>query len=314
MSHAEQSARLRRREFLVRSAAAVSTLATARAVRAAEAPTPTGPLPSIPLGPHRISRLVAGWNPIGGHSHTTLDMAEAMREYFTTERLVEFLERCFRSGITTWQFDYTEKSVAAIRQLRERGVPMQLICLHAERAMDVPLQQVIADTKPIAIVHHGGVTDSKFRAGRAQDVRDFVKKVKDRGVLAGVSSHNPDNIRRVADEGWENDLFMCCFYNVSRSDEEQRKLLGTVTVGEPFLQCDPPAMTQVMRQVKQPCLGFKILAAGRACWSKRGTEQAFQWAFQNIKPTDGVIVGMFPRYSDQVSENAGYVRRFGASL
>ncbi|MBN1441781.1 MAG: hypothetical protein JXA90_03680, partial [Planctomycetes bacterium] len=25
------------------------------------------PLPAISLGPHRITRLVAGWNPIGGH-------------------------------------------------------------------------------------------------------------------------------------------------------------------------------------------------------------------------------------------------------
>ena len=47
----------------------------------------------------------------------------------------------------------------------------------------------------------------------------------DCGVLAGVSAHNPDCIKRVADEGWENDLFMCCFYYVTRPKEEQEKLL-----------------------------------------------------------------------------------------
>jgi hypothetical protein len=31
-----------------------------------------------------------------------------------------------------------------------------------------------------------------------------------------------------------------------------------------------------------------------------------------MKPTDGVIVGMFPRYSDEIAENAGYVRKYGA--
>jgi hypothetical protein len=143
-------------------------------------------------------------------------------------------------------------------------------------------------------------------------VRDFVKKVKDSGLLAGVSSHCPDHVKRIADAGWENDFFMACFYYVNRPAEEQRKLLGKVTVGEPFFESDPADMTAMMRQVSQPCLGFKILAAGRSCWSRPAVEQAFRWAFASIKPADGVIVGMFPRYSDQVGEDAGLAARYGA--
>jgi hypothetical protein len=175
----------------------------------------------------------------------------------------------------------------------------------------VPIKKVVDDAGPIAMVHHGGVTDGLFRAGKHQQVRDFVKKVHDHGMLAGVSSHCPDHIKRVADEGWENDLFMTCFYHLSRPAEEQKKLLGRVTVGEPFFDTDPIEMTNVVRQVKQPCLGFKILAAGRVCNSKPSIHRAFKFAFQNIKPIDGVIVGMFPRYSDEVSEDAECARVFG---
>jgi len=46
-------------------------------------------------------------------------------------------------------------------------------------------------------------------------VRDFVRKVHDAGVLAGVASHCPDYIKRMAEEGWENDLFMPGFYHIS---------------------------------------------------------------------------------------------------
>lgn len=54
-------------------------------------------------------------------------------------------------------------------------------------------------------------------------------------------------------------------------------------------------MTEVVRQVKQPCLGFKILGAGRHCAYQQMVRAAFQFAFENIKPTDGaIIVGMFP--------------------
>jgi len=38
---------------------------------------------------------------------------------------------------------------------------------------------------------------------------------------------------------------------------------------------------------------------------------AFQFAFENIKPTDGVIVGMFPWYFDEIGANAKYARELG---
>jgi len=279
---------------------------------AEQKPVPKPAMPTIALGKHRISRLVAGWNPIGGHSHTTLDMSKCMREYFTVENTVAFLQSCEKHGITAWQYDHTEKSVQVIERLREAGSKLKLICLHAERSVDAPIKTVVEETGPIALVHHGGVTDALFRANKAQSVRDYVKQVHDAGLLAGVSAHNPDNIRRIADQGWENDFFMCSFYYVTRPGEDQQKSLGKVCVGEPFFESDPADMTKVIRQVPKPCLAFKILAAGRACWSKSSLEGAFKFALANIKPTDGLIVGMFPRYNDQVAEDAALVRKFGA--
>jgi hypothetical protein len=300
-----------RREFLGHlSAAAAAAVLGARA-GAAPPPAEGGPLPTLALGKHRISRLVAGWNPVGGHSHTTLDMARCMREWFTVERTADFLLGCARHGISAWQCDHTDKAVAALRLAREQGARLEVLCLHAERPVDAPLPTVVADLDPIAVVHHGGVTDAQFRAGRAGRVRDFVKKVKDLGLLAGVSSHCPDNVRHIAEAGWENDFFMTCFYYPTRPAEEQRRQLGKVTVGEPFFESDPADMTAVMRQVAKPCLGFKILAAGRSCWSPPAVEQAFRQAFASIKPIDGVIVGMFPRYADQVAEDAALARKYG---
>ena len=302
-----------RRDFLRRiSSAAAAAAAFGQVGRAAEKQKSLPPMATIQLGKHTISRLVAGWNPVDGHSHSTANLRNAMREYFTPDNTVEFLANCERNGITAWQFDYTDKSVEVIRRRRAQGTKMRFICLHAERKTDVPIKQVLDDTAPIAVVHHGGVTDSLFRSGNSQQVHDFVKKVHDAGMLAGVSAHNPDNIQRIADEGWENDLFMCCFYFVSRPKEEQEKLLGKVAVYEPYFESDPLDMTKVIRQVRQPCLGFKILAAGRLCWSKPSINRAFKFAFSNIKPIDGVIVGMFPRYTDEVSEDAECARTFGA--
>ena len=77
--------------------------------------------------------------------------------------------------------------------------------------------------------------------------------------------------------------------------------------GDIYLQSDPPRMYRVMRQTSKPCFAFKILAAGRI--PDRGVDQAFRTAFESIKPTDGIYVGMFPRVKDEVKENAERVHR-----
>jgi hypothetical protein len=155
------------------------------------------------------------------------------------------------------------------------------------------------------------VTDRLFAEGKAVQVHDFVKTAHDCGVLAGVSAHNPDCIKRVADEGWEVDFFMTCFYFVTRKTAQKEVELPTLDISYPFFKDDPKVMTQVVRQVKQPCLGFKILAAGRLCTNQQTVRAAFKFAFESLKPIDGVIVGMFPWCFDEVNANAQFTRELG---
>lgn len=271
------------------------------------------PLPTIPLGDHHITRLIAGSNPISGYSYMGPILDQQMKEYFTPEQTTEFLWKCEKAGINTHQFSSPELMARVIRTLRERGSKMKFICLHSGGSEQNWVKQVVQDTEPIAIVHHGGVTDRLFREGKSREVHDFVKRVHDAGVLAGVSAHNPDCIKQIADEGWQVDLFMTCFYYLTRTPEEMKKMPTVVTlqIGYPFFASDPLEMTRVVRQVKQPCLGFKILAAGRMCSHDQQVEAAFKFAFEHLKPTDGVIVGMYPRYQDQIGQNAQYTRQFG---
>jgi hypothetical protein len=301
----------RRRDFLARVAglAAVTALDTKRIVAAGpESPPPAGPLPTIQLGKHRLSRLVAGSNPLLGYSYLGPHTDRHMKEYFTVERTVEFLWNCERAGITAHQFADPERALPYLRRLRERGSKLQFICLHSQRE---DLRRAIELTQAIAMVHHGGVTDRLFAEGKANLVHDYVKAAHDGGVLAGVSAHNPDCIRKMADEGWEADFFMTCFYFLTRKLAKSDFEAPTLDIAFPFLRDDPKTMTEVIRQVKQPCLGFKILAAGRLCADQQTVRAAFEFAFNNIKPADGVIVGMFPWCFDEVRANAQFTRELG---
>jgi len=309
----EPGGRPDRRTFLSQiSAATASGVALAAGHAEGAESTAAAPLPAIRLGEHRISRLVAGSNPINGYSYMGPNMDRHMREYYTAEQTVEFLQRCEQAGINAHQFSKPEMMADVIKALRDRGSKMKFLCLHA--AGREPIEKVVETTRPIAIVHHGGVTDRLFREGKSSEVHDFVKRVHDAGSLAGVSAHNPDCIRRIAHEGWQVDLFMTCFYYITRPEEEMARMppVVTVQVGHAFFADDPLRMTEVVRQVPQPCLGFKILAAGRMGYAKKTVEEGFKFAFAHIKPGDGVIVGMYPRFHDEIHDNAQYTRQFGA--
>jgi len=311
-----------RRRFLQQvSAGAAAALGgplglPAGASEAEEVPPSTVPasLPTIAIGRYSLTRLIAGSNPISGYSHSTRNLSEHMKEYFTHDRIVAFVERCEKMGINAWQTGHgpDERIVRALGTLRERGSKVHWFCLAWEGDGHRPLGEVLA-LKPIAVVHHGGVTDRLFRSNQKEKVHDFVKKAHDAGVLAGVSSHNPDHIAFVEDKGWENDFFMTCFYNVTRPAEEIRSKLGTVPLGEPFLESDRDLMSAVVRQVKRPCLAFKILAAGHLCWDDKSVESAFDYAFSHVKKGDGVIVGMYPRFSDEIAKNVELTLKYAAT-
>jgi hypothetical protein len=305
-------------QFTVASgvAASATTAATER-VASAESADAAEPLPSIALGSHRISRLIAGSNPLNGYSYLGPHMDRHMREYFTPDRVVEFLMACEQAGITAHQFSYTPTGDARqiLDKARERGSQLKVFCLARNRE---EVQLAKAETDPIAVVHHGGVTDRKFAEGKSAEVRDFVKAAHDTGLLAGVSAHNPDCIRQIADEGWEVDFFMTCFYFLTRktchAPGETPPEPETLHLTYPFYRRDPDAMTQVIQQVDQPCLGFKILGAGRLCGNQATVREAFRYAFANIKPTDGVIVGMYPRFFDEIRANATYALEYGQTV
>jgi len=316
-SNRHEAPQMKRREFLSQLSAAVtgSTLALAAAqgqsVSAEESSSPAPPLPTIRLGEHNVTRLVVGSNPISGYSYMGPIMDRHMKEYFTPERIAEFLQSCEQAGINTHQFSHPKEMGSVFQKLRERGSKMKFICLHSGGG----IEQVVRDTGPIAMAHHGGATDLLFRQGKSEQVHDFVKRVHDAGLLAGVSAHNPACIKRIADEGWQVDFFMTCFYYLTRTSEESARMPPGDALpkgdGYSFFASDPLAMTEVARQVKQPCLGFKILGAGRKCDSPQSVRGAFKFAFERLKPIDGVIVGMYPHYQDQISENAGNARQFG---
>ena len=310
-----------RRDFL-KGAAAVAASLVAASPASGE---PAAALPTVAFGPRRITRLIAGGNPLYGYSHFNPILDRLMRDYFSDERVVQFLLDCEKAGINAFQTNFKERSRHQHVLIREAGCKMHWICLsdpwdinpNAETPAEIheatlKCVDIAATAKPIGMAYHGGSTDNLFRAGKLDMIKTFINKVHDMGYLAGISTHNPKVVEAVEEKGWSNDFYMTCFYCVTRLPEDFEEEIGVVPVGETYLSTDPARMCSVVRQVKKTCLGFKILAAGRKCGSPEQVRSAFDFAFKNIKPGDATIVGMYPRFSDQISENVRLVKEVTA--
>ena len=267
-------------------------------------------LPRVKLGPHSISRLICGANTFNAGSHMSAFLNAEMRAYFTPQQVLRTLRHCQAVGINCWQA--VCGNLPVYRRFLDEGGCMHLIALDDTSTNHVA---ALAAGGCIAIAHHGETTDQLFKAGKLGEVREYLKKVRDAGLRVGVSTHMPDVVDAIESAGWDVDFYMTCVYERHRSAEELQKLLGHVPIpiGEVYLADDPPRMYRAIRQTPKPCLAFKILAAGRLSDRPQTVEAAFAQAFESIKPTDAVIVGMYDRYSDQPAENAALVRRFAAA-
>jgi hypothetical protein len=292
---------MRRRAFLQTSAGLAAAAASAEAA---------SPIPTVKFGKTDITRLIIGSNPFYGYSHTNRTLDQCMREFYTQDRRMEVLHAAERNGINTWQLHYDTQPMADFARYRAEGGKMHLILLADFELMKNPklLPEVVKTAAPLGIAHHGNRTDDRFRLGQKDLVRDFLKAVRDAGVMVGLSAHNPGVIDTVESEAWDLDYYQACLYRVSRTVEETRAQFGEAPLGEPFMEKDPERMCKMIRQTKKPCLAFKLLGAGRASANPAAVERAYRFAYSNIKPGDAAIVGMFPKFRDEVKENAELVR------
>lgn len=307
-----------RRDFLKSATTVAAGLVAPKALQAETAEL----LPTVMLGPHRVSRLIVGANPIYGYSHFNKQYSQHMLEWFTDERIIKLLLDCEKAGINTWQYNFDHNQKRQIPKIREAGCKVQFICLAAswhydgkmartpEAVLDgtIKCAQAAAEFKPIGIAFHGHATDLLYRAGKIDLLKTYIESVHDMGILAGISTHNPRILETLHDQGIANDFYLAGLHYVSRHPEDWMKEIGTLPLDEGWIASDPPKMAEAIRKVNKPTLVYKVLAAGRKCDSEEQKRQAIAWAYQNIKPTDATIIGLYPRYSDQVTETTRMVR------
>ncbi|MCI8624611.1 MAG: hypothetical protein HFG26_13265 [Provencibacterium sp.] len=264
-------------------------------------------LPTVPLGVHAVTRLIIGGNPFSGNSHVSREMDEEMQDYFTTAAVKRTLMRCQECGINTMQLRGDRHILRILREFRAEGGRLQWIAQTTPESASFEANvRQMAQAGPIAIYHHGTVTDQLFKEGETEELLRRLAVLRSTGFPVGLATHMPEVVAYAEEQRWDVDFYMTCVYNLSRIDRVSSAVTGKANEDEPFFESDIPLMYKAIRAVDKPCLAFKILGATRRCQSQETVRAAFEEAFCSIKPQDAVIVGMYPKDCDQVALNCRY--------
>ena len=271
--------------------------------------------PSVVWGGKTISRLLIGHNPFKGQSHFNEAMDREMAEWYVpaTGHDLEILRACEEQGINTAQFGAPAMH-SILRRYRRAGGSIQWIATFYgldNRDPDEEIAEILSvDPKPIGLYYYGGRLDSLFLQGAIAAAADNLKRLRDTGLLVGVGSHLPELMQHIESEEWDVDFYETCAYTVYAN-----KATAVIDVSnEIYNDADRERMFAFIKQASKPCIAFKVLGANRNCGSETEVYSALKFAYENVKPSDVVLVGMWQRHKNQVAQNAGWVREILARI
>jgi len=243
-----------------------------------------------------MTRLVIGANPFGGFSHQNPRRDQEMLAYYTIDRILETWNQAESAGINTMVTNNESAHVVeAVKRYLDGGGGLQWIAQvnHRLKGMEDAIREVV-DLGCKALYIHGGVVDDLYLHQDTDQLENWINLARSLGVPVGVAGHDP------AVHLWVNgldivDFHAVCFFNCGSLHSGK---------GERFHLDDPPRAVETIREIKKPCIAYKIMGAGRI-----DPRMAFEYAFDHIKMGDIVNVGMYRGdQDDMVAMNAAMVR------
>jgi hypothetical protein len=273
-------------------------------------------IPTVDFFGRKVTRLILGDNPFNGHSYIEeIHSGDEMIDYYTADNCVKALFEAEENGINTYMALAEPFVLRVIRQYKNEGGKMNIM-FQTYPALDLELNiQMMIKCDPIGIYHQGGTADLFCENGQTDVLRQRIKRIKDSGIPAGLGTHVPETVLQAEEEGWGADFYVACLYNARRTQRGQQS--GFIT-GKPktlvFYPEDRFLMFDVIKQVKKPFIAFKMFAGGQVFIGRKPEEilsvaEAFiKETYENIKPSDMAMVGVFQKYKNQIKENTNIVK------
>ena len=260
-----------------------------------------GELPKGKIGPHEISRLVAGGNLVGGWAHARdLIYASSLFKAYNTERKVyETLMLAEQAGVNTINIGFPTNALLA-KYKKATGSKIKVISqVHPDMEKEdyfVNIDKAIDFGVDIVQIQ-GNQVDWLVRDNRIDVVEKMMDHIRRQGYVAGLASHTVDALIATEEHGIIPDYYMKTMHhdNYWSAHPIENRVPFEVD-GKNYLDHNkfhnncfclfPDKTAEFVERATVPVMGFKVLAAG-AIEPKDG----FNWAFE--KGADFICVGMF---------------------
>ncbi len=247
-------------------------------------------LPSIDFCGLKVTRLVIGANPFIGGSHQNQQRNEEMLAYYSIDRIKETWFRAEAAGINTMVTNNESPGILkAVSEYFADGGSLQWIaqvnCLEKPDMVKAIDEVVGMGCKTLYL--HGSLVDQAHARSDEETLSAWCDYTRSQGIPVGVAGHNPET------HLWVNrldiaDFHAVCFFHCESIHEGQ---------GDKFRLADMAPAVDAIQTILKPCIGYKIMGSGRI-----EARMAFEYAFESIKETDVVNVGMYRGDKDDMIE------------
>jgi len=246
----------------------------------------------------KVSRLFCGGNLIGGwaHSRDLMYVSSLVKAYHTDEKVFETLELAEQMGINTILTNPVSDRVIN-RYWNERGGKVQWFsdCAWGKNIKEGIKRSV--DNGAHAVYVQGGVADKAVRDGKADSLGEALQYIQQFKVPGGIGGHCLETIKACVKAGMKPDFWVKTLHPDdywSATPAQNRKAFDIIggrsqdhDQHHDNMWCNNPRETiEYMKNLKEPWIAFKVMAAGAI-----HPRKAFKFAFEG--GADFICAGMF---------------------
>ncbi len=259
---------------------AVTASASVKSVQFGSVSDLKGQLPRAKIGKVTLSRMILGGNLIGGwaHARDLIYVSELIKAYHRRDKVFETLALAESCGINAILTGGIVQPV--ISDYWRNGGKIQFIATCGSKTDMAQSIQKSIDYGACAGYIHDGASAPLVEEGRFDLIAEGLELLRRNGLPAGIGAHKLKTIKACVEKGLAPDFWMKTIHHIDYWSASPKPYHDNIW-------CEEPAETAAyMNQLKEPWIGFKVLAAG-AIEPKVG----FRYAFES--GADFICVGMY---------------------
>jgi len=243
------------------------------------------PMAKATIGGIDFSQLIMGGNLISGFAHARdlIYVSDLVKAYHTRDKIFATFKMGEACGLNTFLGNASNINLMTNYWEKADGT---LHFIAQARTLDEALRCL--DKGASAAYLQGETGDRLVREGKFDEIAAFVDRVRQEKVPAGIGGHRLETVKACVEKGLDPDFWMKTIHH----DRYWSRMADKPERDNVYCR-DPEETKEFMNSLKQPWIGFKVLAAGSI-----RPQDGFRFALE--AGADFLCVGM---YDFQIVDN-----------